>query len=265
VIPHDEVRHGFTLRDLDDCARIAVANAATRAGDYTDRYDAAWHAIAAHLMVVTDPPSRNDLIKAGRRAVHQEVANHLRHHGTPSNSEPGVVRPSFSRYWDDVVCHTASPETPVVESEALRRIWPHLTPAEQRAIHALADHGSYTAAAAALGVAYQTVACQLLSGRRRFLTLWHEGETPHLSAFSRNRKRVGRKTHCPQGHEYTDDNTRVYPRIVGGKRHTARLCKTCEQHRRRLRSAKEATRWDSPHTASPSPEPSSTASPSRAA
>lgn len=234
----EEVRHGYTLRDLNDCARIAVANAATRAADYTDRYDAAWHAIAEHLTVSDAPPARNDLIRAGRRAVHREVSDHLRHHGTPCGAIPGTVRPSFSRYWDDAVGHTPSPETSVVESEALRQIWPHLTPGDHRALNALTLHGTYATAAAALGVAYQTIGCQLRTGRRRFLALWHEGETPHMSAYSRNKHWARHKTHCPNGHELTFDNTRLYRRIVNGRKSTARLCKTCEQAQGRARAAR---------------------------
>lgn len=44
------------------------------------------------------------------------------------------------------------------------------------------------------------------------------------------------RTHCPQGHEYSPENTRVSRRRRGN--HINRICKTCEaasqQHRRRI-------------------------------
>ena len=44
------------------------------------------------------------------------------------------------------------------------------------------------------------------------------------------------KTHCPQGHEYTDENTRVYR----GKR----ICKTCKRERNRQARRKDGEAQD---------------------
>lgn len=226
----DAVLWGYTMRDLETMTRAAVASARTAAADYTDRHDAAWHAIAERLVDAPQRPARDTLLQAGIRAVYQTVNDHLRHHGTPPGSDPGVVRLAFSHYWGRVTQPADSPETDVVERQALYRVWPCLTGYQQRALTALATHGTCAEAAAGLGVAYQTLDHHLRAGRRRFLELWHGDETPHLSAYSRNRHRT-RKPHCPAGHELTDDNTRVYPRIIKGRRHTIRLCKTCEQAR----------------------------------
>ena len=45
----------------------------------------------------------------------------------------------------------------------------------------------------------------------------------------------GRKTHCPQGHEYTDENTYYWKQKNGG---TMRQCRTCIKERGRRRHAK---------------------------
>ena len=51
---------------------------------------------------------------------------------------------------------------------------------------------------------------------------------------SRDRDRKGRngqtnKTHCPRGHEYTKENTRIYT----DRRGTARFCRECKRLRRK--------------------------------
>ena len=48
--------------------------------------------------------------------------------------------------------------------------------------------------------------------------------------------RNSRKTHCPQGHEYTPENT--YYHRNGGDGHTRRRCRTCERARQRARYSK---------------------------
>lgn len=49
---------------------------------------------------------------------------------------------------------------------------------------------------------------------------------------------VALRTHCPQGHEYTPENTRVRK----DKQGTCRVCRTCERDRRRasIQAGKEA-------------------------
>ena len=42
------------------------------------------------------------------------------------------------------------------------------------------------------------------------------------------------KTHCPQGHEYTFENTLIYAKRVSG---TGRQCRTCNRERARRRRA----------------------------
>lgn len=41
------------------------------------------------------------------------------------------------------------------------------------------------------------------------------------------------KTHCPQGHQYTEANTVVYTRVRNGHTSTFRVCKTCNTQRNR--------------------------------
>ena len=65
------------------------------------------------------------------------------------------------------------------------------------------------------------------------------GNPKHLRILtvSENSKGNGwaRKTHCPQGHEYTDENTYYYKQSNGGSK---RNCKTCKRESGRRRHAK---------------------------
>lgn len=57
--------------------------------------------------------------------------------------------------------------------------------------------------------------------------------------FERGRNRNGNEliTHCPQGHEYTEENTYMKP---SAKRNPRRVCRTCDNaiQRRRYRKNK---------------------------
>lgn len=48
--------------------------------------------------------------------------------------------------------------------------------------------------------------------------------------------RAARKTHCPQGHEYSPENTYRYLPKSGSR---ARMCRACDRDRHRVRYAKE--------------------------
>jgi hypothetical protein len=61
---------------------------------------------------------------------------------------------------------------------ALAQIWPRLTPATRDALTALATYDDYQRAAESLGLSYATFKSRISEGRRQFLALWHEGETP---------------------------------------------------------------------------------------
>lgn len=168
----------WTLHDLDAMARAVVSNNRTwwPAGDREDHYAAAWHGIVEHLYSATTPPTRAELMEAGRRTLATEVRDTIRHRGARRDATNNGAR--HAAYWDWAGRAVPSPEAAIVDRTALYQILPTLTPGQRDALIALATAGDYAAAAELLGSSEAALKSQLMHGRRRFRALWHEGETP---------------------------------------------------------------------------------------
>lgn len=172
----DGFMHGFTLADVHHLTRLTLRlDRWHAAGDISERYDAVWFAIVEHLLESDTRPGRSELLRAGTEASDALVRDEMRTHGRCTR-HTGRPMPEFFRYWNPT--HAPSPESRVVEREALAQIWVLLRPSEQRALTALAATGDYAAAAEAAGVKGATFTVLISTARRRFLTAWHEGETP---------------------------------------------------------------------------------------
>lgn len=173
------LRHGFNLADVDRLARFALSRVRFGRVDAHTRYETAWHVIVESLYAAPEdaPPTPSDLVYAGQNAVMNLISDEMRHHGR-STHNPGETRPGFVRYWDAIGRPSRSPEGRIVERHALWQIWPTLTPSQRKALLALAVHGDYKQAAAAIGMTYATFLVNVSTGRRRFLRWWHEGEKP---------------------------------------------------------------------------------------
>lgn len=179
------IRHGYTLADLHNLARLAVHTAGTAAADWHERYDTAWSAIAEHLYTAEHWLPRHDLVRAGQLAIYAAVDDTRHHHGYYRHKNIGAAAgpcssPAFIRYWWDLcgALPTQSPEPGIVERAALAQILRLLTPRQQEALIALAVHDDYQTAADGLGMPYATFKGYVADGRRRFLGWWHEGEAP---------------------------------------------------------------------------------------
>lgn len=242
MIPADlEVKHGYTLRDLDQMTRAAVIADRSMAADIDTRKDTAWSAIAEHLCAAEDPPARQELIRVGWQAIYREVRTAYRQRGRPDNAwedyEP-VVTPRFALYWADSGI-APSHEHRIVEGLAARQILEILTPIYRDAIVALALFDDYRLAAEALGIKQKAFEQRISVARRRLLARWFEGETPRQVRSTDRRIGAYDKplaTHCSNGHEWTPENTHIRHRLLRGKRHASRTCRACEQERGARRS-----------------------------
>ena len=170
--------HGYTMRDLDNLARTVVMNNRTwwPAGDRDDLHAAAWHGIVEHLCETDAPPTRRDLLEAGRQALAADVKATMRHHGTRRDTNNNGAH--YAMYWEWAGRATPNPEHGIVERIALEQILTALTPRQREAFTALATAGDYPEAARLLGIADQTLRSLLGRARTAFRELWHEGETP---------------------------------------------------------------------------------------
>ena len=189
------LRHGYTMHDLDVLARISVATAFARAMDYSDRYDAAWHGIAEHLVLADSAPTRADLKQAGTKAINDLIQDH---HHTRGMARAKVVGEqgsmgAFQRYWELSRRSTPSPEDMIVDWAAFRQIWPELSALHQQVLLKLAVYGDYELAAAACGKTRTTYASHLKNARRAFFALWHEHATPSR-LWGRTERRSGRRS-----------------------------------------------------------------------
>ncbi len=239
-----EVKHGYTLLDLEQMTRAAVIADRSMASNIEDRKDTAWSAIAEHLCLSEEPPTRQELIRIGWQAIYREARIAFRDRGRPDkawSSDDYESRPRFAQYWRDMQV-TPSHEGRVVESIAVWQVLEPLTDTYRSAVVALATLDDYAKAADMLGINYKAFGMRIQTARKAVLSLWHEGETPYLSRH-RTDRRVGSRsaekaTHCSGGHEWTPENTYVRNRILRGKRHTSRVCRTCE-HERSVRRSEE--------------------------
>jgi DNA-directed RNA polymerase specialized sigma24 family protein len=186
-----ELRHGYNIADLERLAAFSTRRLYGVTTDPRDRYAIAWSAIAEHLYSADQRPDPNELIITGQTAIARNLHKELHHHGTAKDYQP---MPKYAIYWETVIRHTPSPEGRIVDRTALWQIWPQLTPVERSAVHAYAVHGTHQAAADALGIPYKTFAWRLSAARRRFLALWHEGETPSGLWRTELRSKTGVKT-----------------------------------------------------------------------
>lgn len=173
--------HGYSLNAIDRLARTAAACApGGRILDPSDRYHAAWSAIAETLATATEPPTRSDLFAAGANAVSRAGQDYRHTWGmtrTWASSEGDIA--GYRRYWELARRTTASPEEPVVDRTALTQIWPCLSLTHQQVLWALAVHdGDHRAAATSLGKTLLTYRSHLKNARAAYRALWHEHETP---------------------------------------------------------------------------------------
>jgi DNA-directed RNA polymerase specialized sigma24 family protein len=173
------LRHGYTLDGLTRMAHFAARHRKPwhYGVELSVRYEVAWAAIAEHLYAAEQPPTSADLVRAAWEAIRQHADSRRQFLGLAHDGPDGPGR-NFERYWRAVAGPADGPEERLIERLALTQIWPHLTPASRDALTALAVHGDYQRAAAALGISYKAFVSRISEGRRQFLALWHDGEIP---------------------------------------------------------------------------------------
>jgi hypothetical protein len=173
-----ELRHGYTLDSLTRLAHFAARRKRWEHDtELPIRYEVAFSAMAEHLYCANVPPAVGELIEAGWRAITEHGSAYRQFLGRAHDGPAGPGK-KFERYWRHVAAPEDSPEEKVTERIALAQIWPCLRPSYREAFAALAAHEDYQRAADALGLTYATFKCRISAGRKEFLALWHQGETP---------------------------------------------------------------------------------------
>lgn len=233
-----ELKHGYTLRDLQQMTHAAVMADRSMALDYRTRTDVAWSSIATALYEADEPPHRQSLIRTGWQAIYREARDTYRQRGYTDDHAALEVRSRFVMFWGSQT--VPSHEDGIVERLAVYEVLSRLTPTYLDAIIALAAHGNYQDAAASMGLKQGAFNFRVAEARRRLVRLWLEHETPRPLRIDRRVEVAGKalSTHCGKGHEYTPENTRW--RKNSGRRGMVRDCRACdtERSRRRTQQAK---------------------------
>lgn len=177
-----ELRHGYTMDDLNRLARTAAFASAT-AGDLADRCETAWLAIAEDLYRRDGPPPSHALVQVGKMAIFAAIDDARHHHGfyqyktIGGRAGPGSS-PRWVAYWQPVAGTVPSHESAVVERRAVDEILAALTPRQRESLAALASFGNLRSAADALGIGHDAFRALIGRARNEFRRLWHEGEVP---------------------------------------------------------------------------------------
>lgn len=194
-----EVRHGYTLADLDKLARQIMYRSRWGFLSFHDKYELAWSAMAELLAARADVPSLIELVDRGERAIGEYVTAELRTHGVHvghrDRGHHGLIRRHYV-YWWSIAQRSPSPEARVIERLALAQIWPRLTRRNRQVLEALAEQGDYQRAARTLGVSYKSFVTMIYYARKQFLRLWHDGETP--SKFWGRDTRINPEAKCAE-------------------------------------------------------------------
>lgn len=208
--------------------------------DYGTRIDLAWSAIATALYDADSPPPRPALIRVGWQAIYDETRDLYRGRGYTDRHTPTEIRPRFVMFWGSPI--VPSHENAVVERVAVRQLLGTLKPIYRDAVVALAVHGNYQDAAAAMGLNQPAFNFRIAHARKSLLALWLEHETPHRIRQTDRRVVAAGKalaTHCGKGHEFTPENTRIRNEIVRGKQRSHRVCRACKRDRDEARRARK--------------------------
>lgn len=222
-----EIRHGYTMADLDQAARIAMSRSIGPGLDYTDRYQAAWDGGVDHLLGADHPPDRQDLISAATRSLAGEWTAYRRRHGI---ADAGGVGPRFVAFWtvvDDPVTDK------ILDRMALVSVWRSLDQKDRDVIAAMGMLGTRTRAADALGMDRDYYNERLRNARRRALRMWFAPDAAPLRLLSDRSRHAGgpKATHCSKDHEWTPENTYWCRSRPGGA--MRRICRACQKARYR--------------------------------
>lgn len=175
-----ELRHGYTVHDVDRLARAAMHRRNGTRLDPDDRWATAWHSIVTTLLEATEPPDERTLLLTAARALNTEANAYARVWGMDTRriNEGTAIMGGFRRYWDWLPPPYPHPER-AIEHMAMWQILAVLPARQLEAIMQLAAHdGDGRAAAHAMGITWGGYCALLHRGRTRFYELWHEGEQP---------------------------------------------------------------------------------------
>jgi DNA-directed RNA polymerase specialized sigma24 family protein len=164
------IAHGYTLTDADRIAGRAARQNRSGLLSQDDRHRAALDAVTDLLLTASTAPAATVLHRAAFDAISRAVETERHHLGLPAR-ESGS--PRFARFW-------YQPHLPFEEELtdciAVGQVIAGIRPGQRRDLEALAEHGTYEAAARALGTTVVTFRSRLSKARAAAAELWFSPE-----------------------------------------------------------------------------------------
>lgn len=223
------IRGGYTMDDLDRLAKAAARRRGGQyAGDYADRYEAAWSRIAERLYETDGVPTERELLFAGMDAVQDTLAerNHNQGRSHRRGYEFGTA-PRFAAYWNERLV-VGSHETRIVENIALRQALAVLTPEQYEALAAAAVCPTLRMAAMALGLGYDRFLGRFYRARDAVRAVWFEHEQAPSKVGVKAR---ASESTCGSGHDKAK-----HQKVSPSTGH--RYCGECQRLARKRRRAR---------------------------
>ena len=172
-----DVRWGWTPEALEHLAGYAARTHYAQVLPFPDRRDTAYHELVVTVLEASAQPAAGDLLMAARDAISAAAQGEYRERGL-SNRDKTRTADRYARYWRSAPRLVSPYEDAVIDGLALAQIWTVLLPSHRRVLEALADHGSYGAAARSLGTTDATFKVRVSKARAAFRAWWHEHEEP---------------------------------------------------------------------------------------
>ena len=165
------IGHGWTLANAERVAGTAARDHPSAFLSHADGRDVALNAITEAILTASAPPAELDLLRAGRDAISRAAAAERHHHGLSARTEGDA--PRFARYW----YQPSLPfEDALVDAIAVGQVLAGIRPSWRRDLEALAEHGTYAAAAEALGTTGVTFRSRISKARAAAAELWFSPE-----------------------------------------------------------------------------------------
>ena len=202
-----------TIHHAKNMARLAAARIHFRGASFEDLAD---EALSGVMMQLAEKPdsSTYECIESGARAARDHASSIMKGRREDGKHTGG----GFARYWAG---RQIQIDNYHLEELALAQVWDALEEVEQETLTLTALHKSTADASKHAGVSLVTMHRRTRKARKRFLELLFDWETPPVV---KNVRRLT-KTHCPQGHPYSSENTSY-------KKGTRdRVCKECTRIR----------------------------------
>lgn len=172
-----DVAWGWSPEDLEGLAGYTARTHYSAFLPYEERQAIAYHELIVAILEARTRPDPEELLHAARDAISAATRGEYRARGLSSRDKARASE-RFVTYWYAAPRLNSPYEDTVLDRIAVAQIWTVLLPSHRRVLEALAEHGTYQAAARALDTTDATFKVRVSKARAAFRAWWHEHEEP---------------------------------------------------------------------------------------